>query len=147
MPTGDDIKKIVLAANAEADQPHVAEVAAQIALETQAEVAVLSVDELETEMLSTLPRSEHVRRADEAATAALERVQAAGVPATKTVRSGPALDQILSFADEQDADLIVVGSSTRGRLASRILSSVPLELVQRSKRPVLVVTDPEHARR
>jgi nucleotide-binding universal stress UspA family protein len=42
-----------------------------------------------------------------------------------------------------EADLIVVGSSTRGRLAERLLGSVPLSLVQRSRRPVLVVTEPQ----
>ena len=141
MTTEDNIKKIVLAASAKVDQPRVADVAAQIAKETDAEVAVLSVDELETEMLSTLPRSEHVQRAEAAAQAALERLEAAGVPATKAVRSGTALEQILSFADEQDADLIVVGSSARSGLTARLLGSVPLRLVQRSRRPVLVVTD------
>ena len=115
---------------------------AQVARETGAQVAVLSVDELETERLATLPRSEYVRRAEEAAGAALERLRGAGIEATKEVRSGRALDQILSYADEQEVDLIVVGSSTRGRLATAILGSVPLNLVQRSRRPVLVVTEP-----
>ena len=145
MTTQDNIRKIVLAASAEADQPHVATVAAQIARETGADVAVVSADDLQTERLATLPRSQYVERASAAATAAVERLQEAGVRATKTVRSGPALDQILAFADEQDADLIVVGASSRGRLAARLLGDVPLSLVQRSRRPVLVVTDPGDA--
>ena len=136
------MQKILLAANAEADQPWVTDATAQLARETGAQVAVLSVDELETERLATLPRSEYVRRAEEAAGAALERLRGAGIEATKEVRSGRALDQILSYADEQEVDLIVVGSSTRGRLATAILGSVPLNLVQRSRRPVLVVTEP-----
>jgi nucleotide-binding universal stress UspA family protein len=36
----------------------------------------------------------------------------------------------------------VVGSSHRSRVAARLLGSVPLSLVQRSRRPVLVVTEP-----
>jgi len=136
------VKRIVLAANAEADQPWVADATAQLAQETGATVAVMSADELETEMLSTVPRDVLRERAAQAAEAAYERVRAAGVEATRTVLPGPALDAILAYADDQSADLIVVGSSTRGRLAQRILGSVPLALVQRSKRPVLVVTEP-----
>jgi nucleotide-binding universal stress UspA family protein len=136
------MQKILLAANPEADEPWVAETAAELARETAARVSVLSVDELETEMLSTIPRSEYVERARMAASAARERLEAAGVAATTEVRSGDALDEILAYADEQDADLIVVGSSTRGRLASATLGNVPLNLVQRSKRPVMIVTRP-----
>ena len=114
-----------------------ADATAQLARETNASVAVVSVDELKTELLSTLPRSEHLKRADEAATAALERLKAGGVPASKHVRRGPALEGILEFADEQDGDVIVLGPSTRSRLAQRLLGSVQLGLIQPSTRPVL----------
>jgi len=49
---------------------------------------------------------------------------------------------ILLFAEEQDADLILVGGTSRGPVARRLLGSVSLELVSRSRRPVLVVTPP-----
>ena len=136
------VRRIVLAANPEADQPWVADVVAQLARETDATVAVVSVDELETEALSSVPRDETLRQADAAATAAYERLRAAGVPATKDVRSGPALDGILGFAEEQNADLIVLGPSAHSRLAQRLLGTVHLGLIERSPRPVLVVTDP-----
>ncbi len=135
------VGRIVLAANPEEDQPWVAEATAQLARETNASVAVVSVDELDTQLLSTLPRTEHQRYAEEAATAAVERLEAAGVPASKHVRAGPALEGILEFADEQDADLIVLGPSARSRLAQRLLGTVHLGLIERSTRPVLVVTD------
>ena len=134
--------RIVLAANPEADQPWVAHAVAQLAQETDATVAVVSVDELETEALSSVPRDERLRLADEAATAAYERLTAAGVPATKHVLGGPALDGILSFAEEQNADLIVLGPSAHSRLAQRLLGTVHLGLIERSSRPVLVITDP-----
>jgi nucleotide-binding universal stress UspA family protein len=137
-----DIEKIVYAASAGEDQPWVADATAQLAKETAARVAVVSVDELETEMLSTLPRSEFQRMAEEAATRAVERLREDGVEATKTVLAGPALEQILAFADSEDADIIVVGSSHKSRVAARLLGSVPLSLVRRSRRPVLVVTEP-----
>ena len=135
--------RVVLAANAEADQPWVVDAVAQLAKQTDVDVEVVSVDELEVEALAPLPRGVYQERAEQAATKAVERLAAAGVPAGKTVRSGRALEGILSFADERQADLIVVGSSTRGRLASRLLGNVPLGLMERSRRPVLVVTHPD----
>ncbi len=139
------VERIVLAANTEVDQPWVAETAAQLARENGAQVSILSVDELASEMLSTMPRENRVAQAEQAAQRAYEIVRAGGIEATKTVRSGPALDRILQFAEEENADLIVVGSSARGRLATAVLGSVPLGLVQRSRRPVLVVTGPGDA--
>ena len=136
------MRKIVLAATAGADQPWVADAAAQLAQETGAAVAVVSVDDLETEMLAPMPRSEYRAQAVAAASAAAERLRAAGVDVSEEVRSGRALEQILDYAEQQQADLIVVGASTRSRLASRLLGTVPLSLVQSSKRPVLVVTEP-----
>ncbi len=134
--------RILLAANAEADQPWVADAAAQLAKETGAEVTVLSVDELDTEMLATLPRAEYVKQADQAADRAIERLRAAGVEASKELRSGRALDQILAYAESYKPDVIVTGSSARGRLATALLGSVPMALVERAGRPVLVVTEP-----
>ena len=136
------MQRIVVAVHAEAEQPWVADAAAQLAQETGAEVAVVSVDELETEKLSPLPREVYRERAEQAASRAIERLEAQGVRASRTVRSGRALDEIIAFADEQDADLIVAGSSTRGPVATALLGSVPLGLVRRAGRPVLVVTEP-----
>jgi nucleotide-binding universal stress UspA family protein len=50
---------------------------------------------------------------------------------------------ILLFAEEREADVIVCGASSRGPVASRMLGNVPIELVQRARRPVLIITRPE----
>jgi nucleotide-binding universal stress UspA family protein len=131
--------RIVVAANPEADQPWVADAAAQLAKQTAGSVAVVSVDEVELERLAPLPRSAYVERAERAASTAVERLAAAGVEATKTVLSGPALEGIMDFAEQQQADVIVVGASARSALTERLLGSVPLELIRRARRPVLVV--------
>ena len=136
---------LVLAANAEADQPWVADATALFANKAAATVAVVSVDEVELERLSPSPRSIFVERAEAAAAGAVERLAAAGVEASSTVLSGGALHRIMEFADAQDADLVVVGASTRPPLASRLLGSVPLALIAASSRPVLVVPNPSHA--
>lgn len=133
---------IVLAANPEADQPWVADAVAALATQTGASVAVVSVDEMELERLAAVPRDVFQAQAQRAATAAVDRLAAAGVTATRTVLSGRPLERILQFAEEQQADLIVVGSSTRPALAARLLGSVPLALVEKSPRPVMVVAHP-----
>ena len=68
-----------------------------------------------------------------------------GVTATQSVRSGRAVDGILDFAQEQQADLIVVGASTRPALTARLLGSVPITLMAKSPRPVMIVTNPSPA--
>jgi nucleotide-binding universal stress UspA family protein len=137
--------KIVVAANPEADQPWVADAAAKLAKQTDGTIAVVSIDEVELERLAPLPREVYLERAERAADAMVARLAAAGVPAERTVLSGGALEQIIRFADQQGADLIVVGSSTRPPLAERLLGSVPLALIKRSHRPVLVIAKPDQA--
>ena len=52
---------------------------------------------------------------------------------------------VLVFAEEQEADLIVVGATSRGRVARRFLGNVTTRLIERSRRPVLVITPPHGA--
>jgi nucleotide-binding universal stress UspA family protein len=137
------MRRIVVGARPQGEEPWVLKAAAELAHQTGAELVVISVDELETEKLSTVPRSEVTARAERAAAEAVERLREAGIEATMEVRAGRPFEQIIGFADEQDADLIVVGTSSRGRLASALLGSVPLSLVRSSRRPVLVVSAPE----
>jgi nucleotide-binding universal stress UspA family protein len=136
--------RIVLAANPEADQPWVADAVAGLARQTGATVAVVAVDEVELERLSPTPRTVLAERARAAADTAVRRLTAAGVEASATVLSGRPVERILEFAREREADLIVVGSSTRPAVAERLLGSVPLTLLKKASRPVVVVTHPHH---
>jgi nucleotide-binding universal stress UspA family protein len=134
------MERIVVAAKAGADQPWVADAAAQLAKQTGAKVSVVSVDGVDVEMLSPLPRSEYEEQARESAEKIAAQITEQGVETTADVRHGKVVAGILLFAEERDADVILVGASTLGRVARRILGDVPLELVQRSRRPVLVVS-------
>lgn len=136
------MKRIVVAAKAGADQPWLADAAASLAEEMGADVAVLSMDGLELEALSTLPRAELAKDAEAAARQVAERIAKAGVTVAAEHRAGPVVRGILVFAEEQEADLIVVGATSRGRRVARILGTVTTRLVERSRRPVLVVTPP-----
>jgi nucleotide-binding universal stress UspA family protein len=136
------MQRIVVAAKAGVDEPWVADAAAELAKQTGASVAVVSVDGLEMEGLSPMPRSEYAAMARRSVDAMVERLLAAGVEATGEVRAGKVVPGVLLFAEEQDADLIVVGASRRGAVARRVLGDVALELVSRSRRPVLVISNP-----
>jgi len=136
------MKGIVVAAKAGADQPWLADAAAELAQEVGADVAVISMDGLELEALSTLPRSELARDAETAASRVAERIAERGVTVRAEHRPGPVVRGVLVFAEEQEADLIVVGATSRGPVARRMLGTVTRKLVERSRRPVLVITPP-----
>ena len=137
---------IVVAAKPDADQPWLADAVADLVKQTGATVAVVSADEVELERLAAAPRSVFTQAAERAAAAMTDHLAAAGVTATRTVLAGRPVQVILDFADQQNADLIVIGSSSRPAVAERLLGSVPLDLIKRSRRAVTVVTPPRHAR-
>jgi nucleotide-binding universal stress UspA family protein len=136
------MQRIVVAVKAGAEQPWVAEAAAELAQQTGADVAVVSLDGVEMEALSPVPREEYARAARDSAERAAAQIRERGVPARADVRPGVVVPGILLYAEERDADLILVGATTRGRVARRVLGDVPLELVQRARRPVMVVGVP-----
>ena len=106
------MKRIVVAAKAGTEQPWLADAAADLAEEIGADVAVVSFDGLELEALSTVPRSELAKGAEAAAKAMAERIASRGITVVGHHRSGPVVRGILVFAEEQEADLIVVGATT-----------------------------------
>ena len=134
--------RIVVAAKAGADQPWLADAAAELAMQTGAAVSVVSMDGLDVEALSPTPRSEFLKAAEQSVNGFLERLREAGVEADGEPRSGSVTRGVLMFAEEKDADVIVTGATTKGRVARRVLGSVPMELISRARRPVLVITPP-----
>jgi len=72
---------------------------------------------------------------DEIASRAEER----GINATTTVRRGNPHDDILDFATETDADLVVMGTHGRTGIKRALLGSVTEDVVRHSEIPVLTV--------
>lgn len=131
-----------MAAKAGTEQPWLAQAAADLAAQSNAVVDVVSADGVEMEAFSTVPRDVAAEPAEHAAEAIAEQLRAHGVEATAHTLHGPIVRSVLLFAEDRDADLIVCGASTRGRVARRLLGDTPLQLIRRARRPVLVVTPP-----
>jgi nucleotide-binding universal stress UspA family protein len=72
---------------------------------------------------------------------ALELAEQQGVPALTRLLVGGAARQIVAYADEVDADLIVVGSRGLGAIGSTLLGSVSRKVLHDAKRPVLIVRE------
>lgn len=75
--------------------------------------------------------------------AAVLELRMAGIKASGQVRHAlvdRAAEAIVDAAAEWNADLIVLGSSRRGKLASRLFGSTALRVLQSADRPVLVAS-------
>lgn len=71
-----------------------------------------------------------------------ERVAAAGVEVTAELTEGPPADSIAAFAEEVDADVIVMGTHGHTGIAHVLLGSVAERTLRLAKCPVLTVRTP-----
>src|SRR5215475_13913257 len=72
---------------------------------------------------------------------ALALAEQRGIPALTRLLVGNAARQTVDYADEIDADLIVVGSRGLGAIEGALLGSVSRKVLQDAKRPVLIVRE------
>jgi nucleotide-binding universal stress UspA family protein len=77
----------------------------------------------------------------EALDAAAALAEERGVAALTRLLVGNAAKEIVAYADEIDADLIVVGSRGLGAVGRTVLGSVSGKVLHDAKRPVLVVRE------
>lgn len=83
--------------------------------------------------------SQALHEANAAVEDALARAEAMGIEADAEVFEGDAADEIVAFADNRDARLIVIGSRGYGPLVGALLGSVSAGVVQQARRPVVIV--------
>jgi nucleotide-binding universal stress UspA family protein len=70
---------------------------------------------------------------------AAELAAESGVNVETALLKGKPADEIVTYADTIDADLIVVGSRGHGAIASALIGSVSRGVLHESRRPVLIV--------
>lgn len=73
----------------------------------------------------------------------VQRLAKDGVEATSFLRLGNAVDEILTFANENAVDLIVMGTHGRSGIEHLLVGSVTERVVRASKCPVLTIRHPE----
>ncbi|KPK66274.1 MAG: hypothetical protein AMK73_00495 [Planctomycetes bacterium SM23_32] len=92
----------------------------------------------------SLPVDEIEEGARQNMQALLERTRADYERAEGEVRTGTAFLEIINYARETDADLIVVGTHGRTGLRHMIIGSVAEKVVRKAPCPVLSVKHPDH---
>lgn len=68
-----------------------------------------------------------------------KKAQAAGIPVTTVLEHGNVSDNIISIAENEKADLIVIGERGLGAVARFFLGSVANKVSHHAKCPVLIV--------
>jgi nucleotide-binding universal stress UspA family protein len=146
------IPQIVLATDLSSASAHAADRAIDLALERAAHLIVLSVVD---PIGLRLPGGRFLRRIDQERTrvergaqALVLRARAAGVRATFLVWEGEPAETILSAAEAEGADLIVLGSHERGRIGRLLLGSTSARVSEGARCEVVVVhgSDPPDPR-
>lgn len=116
--------------------------AAQLAAATGAEVVAVHAHGLlerldgEEAVPAQANRDEIQHRFETAWCAPLDR---AGVRNRRLVRDGSPVSVVLAVADEEEADLVVLGSRGLGGYPEQLLGSTSTQVAQHSTRPVTIV--------
>jgi nucleotide-binding universal stress UspA family protein len=135
-------EKIVLAVDGSEQSRKAVPLAVDVARKSDAEVVVVHVREHVVD-LGGVWEQESQSRAAAIVDAACKDLGEAGVKARASVRrslagSGRIAQEIIEAADEEEADLIVMGSRGVSNLRGLLLGSVAHKILQLSSQPVLI---------
>lgn len=143
------IRRIVVGVDGSGDGTHALSWCAGLAAGVAAEVIVVHAPDLPAYPVPVFGAEEPV--SEDVLTTLLDRLQVllegewtqplrdAGVAYRTRLDPGNAPTIIMRAADEEDADLIVVGRRGRGGFAELVLGSVSHELTHHARQPVTVV--------
>jgi nucleotide-binding universal stress UspA family protein len=93
---------------------------------------------LDTRLLVVHAVEEPVEEAEELLESVRARLPGGNDTSVRLVEGSPA-DRLIEVADEEDADLLVVGSRGRGALSSAVLGGVSRKVVRNARCPAMVV--------
>jgi nucleotide-binding universal stress UspA family protein len=124
----------------------VAEEAAKVAIERKANVVFLSVVPTPSLLASEGEVNAAYLREEEKEFQKLHNTlidsnfrQNSGLLVESKILHGDPANKIVKYADEIDADLIIMGSKGHGKMANILLGSVSKKVAHHSKRSVLIV--------
>ena len=120
----------------------VAEHAIHLARLSEGTLHVLYVVDTSVVPLDAHSQATHARLEEAGRTSVAEihdRAASVGIYASTAVRYGTPHQEILAYADENDVDLVVLGTHGRTGLPHVLLGSVAERVVQHSEVPVLTV--------
>ncbi|QFU82999.1 universal stress protein [Natronorubrum aibiense] len=122
--------------------------AVELANRFDARLYGIAVLERRTEYDNAIVDPDEVRRrqreqASEALEVVTEAAAAADVAVETTIRSGVPYEEIIAYADEQDASAIVIGARGRSSFRRALLGSTVDRVVRSTTRPVLVIDESE----
>jgi nucleotide-binding universal stress UspA family protein len=143
-----EMKRILICSGGGAYIENAVRFTSKIAKDLSAEVTLLNVTPLPAAMHGTILRRQEDVAALLNSNSALGRnlrtekeiIESAGVPAAVRIRHGIVIHEILAEIEENDHDLVVVGSwPVRDALRNYAIGNVMREIVNRTDRPVLVI--------
>ena len=138
------MKQILIATDGSPSAQEAVDVGLELAKEQDADVTFVHVtdpDEFRGGRGGThaIAHTEEIDDSETVLKAAGEAAEEAGVSYALERISGNTVESIVAFADEKDADVIVVGSRGRNSLATALLGSISHGVLHHARRPVLVV--------
>ncbi|WP_437951748.1 universal stress protein [Sorangium sp. So ce296] len=146
------MKTLLLAHDFDETSERALDTAIELARKLSAKVVVAHVYSVPVytfpEGSSLIPSAEDAARLAEAAQRSLDQVLArrravTDVEISGTLRAGAPDEEICRLADEIGADMIVIGTHTRGAVARALLGSVAQRVVRSAKVPVLTIRGPQ----
>jgi nucleotide-binding universal stress UspA family protein len=142
------IRAVMLATDLGPASATATEQAIEIAARLGARLVVTSVVEARLRGDGSGPRIDQLRAGQEAGVqAVVQEARARGADATFLVWEGEPGEAIVSAAEAESVDLIVVGSHGRGPVGRFLVGSVSDFIVRQASCPVLVVRSDSEARR
>lgn len=149
MPRAQKVRNqlYIVAFDGSSESKKASDYAAELGHKTGAEVRVLTVEDLEV-LRREYGSSEQTKRLQEKARHAAEalasreraRIQRDGVASShEVITQGPPAEAIVKYAEDKEADLIIMGSRGRTGISRILLGSVAARVVQLAHCPVLIV--------
>jgi nucleotide-binding universal stress UspA family protein len=133
------LDRIVVAVDGSENSVAAVKWAAGLASTTGAEVIAVHalglLERMDSELQPSEPNRDEIRRRFETEWC----TPLDGVQSRRLLRDGSAVPVVLALADEEDADLIVLGSRGLGGYPELLLGSTSTQVAQHSHRPVTIV--------